>query len=509
MADVESGKNAQPGSPQAREKLTGRRSEHELRAGGTTLRYTANADCLVLRKKGKPLAEMFFVHYALAGNAPRRPVTFVFNGGPGAASAYLHVGALGPRRVALAGDGTLLPPPTSLVDNESSWLAFTDLVFVDPVGTGWSRMLDEAPPAVAKGDAGDGKPKDGADNDEFFQVKRDLDSLCEFISKFLSQHKLWSRPVFIAGESYGGFRVAKLARQLQETAGVGLSGAIAISPALELSLLDGSDYDVLMWADLFPSLVAASVQHGRSRVVAAGTALEEFLPAAERFAGNQLLRLLAGADLLPADERDAIVTRMADYLGLDAAFVARRAGRISAAAFVRELLRDERRVLGLYDASVTALDPFPDRDAFEGPDPTLFAISRVFTAGINMQLREELGVDTERDYELLNVEVNNTWKVDTRKHAFEFQVGAMDDLRYGMTLNPHLRVLITHGYFDLVTPYFASARLAGLMKLTDAQREQLTLQHFPGGHMFYAWDDSRRRFAAMIQDFYASALGAA
>ena len=495
-------------------------TEHTISTAGGPLSFRATADWVVLRKLEKPVAEIFHVYYQKLDQAPGsdvdagRPVTFVFNGGPGAASAYLHVGALGPRRVEFAPDGTLLPPPARLVDNESTWLAFTDLVFVDPVGTGFSRTIAEdagtaAPaadkPAAARPASGDARDKD-KENDEFFKVNRDLESLCEFISKFLSRHKLWSRPVFIAGESYGGFRVGKLARKLQEGFGVGLNGAILISPAMELSLLDGSDYDVLMWSDVFPSQVAAAVHHGRSRAFAAGLAPAEFLPEVERFACSDLLRLLTLGDALPDGERQATLSTAAAYLGLPEAYVARRAARIAHTHFARELLRDERKVVGLYDSTITAHDPFPDRDVFEGADPTLFSLDRVFSGGVNTMLRDQLAVETDLDYHLLSLKVNESWKVDNRKHAFESQLGATDDLRYAMALNPHMKVMITHGFHDLVTPYFSSNRLLGLMKLAPELRQNLTVRHFSGGHMFYAWQESRTEFQAVARDFYRSAL---
>jgi len=489
-------------------------TEHTIATPGGPLSFRATADWVVLRKLEKPVAEIFHVYYRRleeAGNgtaAADRPVTFVFNGGPGAASAFLHVGALGPRRVRFAPDGTLLPPPARLVDNESTWLAFTDLVFVDPVGTGFSRAITDdaatAPAAEkpAPKPASEGTHDKDKENDEFFKVNRDLESLCEFISKFLSKHRLWSRPVFIAGESYGGFRVGKLARKLQEGYGVGLNGAILISPAMEFALLDGSDYDVLMWSDVFPSQVAAAVHHGRSRAIEAGTDPASFLPEVERFATGELLRLLTLGESLPAAERQSTVSRAADYLGLPESYVDLKAARIAHTHFARELLREERKVVGLYDSTITAHDPFPDRDLFEGADPTLFALDRVFSGGINTQL----GVETDLDYHLLSLKVNESWKVDVRKHDFEANVGATDDLRYAMALNPHMKVMITHGFHDLVTPYFASNRLVGLMKLAPGLRGNLTLRHFSGGHMFYAWEQSRADFHATARDFYLSAL---
>ncbi|MGH2871829.1 MAG: S10 family peptidase [Solirubrobacteraceae bacterium] len=470
-------------------------------AAGSTIGYTASAGWIVLRKKEKPSAEIFSVSY-VADGAGERPVTFVFNGGPGASSAYLHMGAVGPLRVAFPADGTLPPMPPRLVTNEESWLAFTDLVFVDPVGTGFSRMIE----GDGKGD--DDKKKSASDEDakEYFGYKRDLESLCEFIGRWLSGQGRWGSPVFIAGESYGGYRVGRLVRMLQETTGIGLNGAVLISPALELGPLAPTDYDVLGWVDLMPTMAAAAMHHGRSRAFAAGTSADDVREEAERFATGDYASLLTRGASMPPTERDRILGRMADLIGLPAEMVARAEGRITIKVFTRELLRDERKVLGLYDATITATDPFPDREAFAGPDPTLAGIGSAYTAAINRQLRSEIGVKTDREYQLLSHEVNEAWRNDAPEHFFLPPVGATDDFRYGMALNPHMKAFITHGRYDLVTPYYASDRLRNLMRLDPEMANRLTVRHFGGGHMFYAWQDSRREFTAAIAAFVADAL---
>ena len=491
------------------ESTNDKKAEHEPPAGAeTTARwkdvdYVASAKWIVLRKKEKPSAEIFSVSYVAQDGAESRPVTFVFNGGPGASSAYLHLGAVGPKRVAFPSDGTLPTMPPQLVQNDESWLAFTDLVFVDPVGTGFSRVIEDE----QKKDGGDDKQKggDGSDPKEYFGYKRDLESLCEFMGRWLSSHGRWGSPVFIAGESYGGYRVGRLVRMLQETAGIGLNGAILISPALEISSLAPTDYDVLAWVDLLPTMAAAAAHHGRSRVFAAGAPLDEVLPEAEAFATGEYASFLARGASMPEEERDRILGRLADFLGLPADLVARAEGRISITTFSRELLRDRRKVLGLYDSTITVTDPFPDRDPFAGPDPTLAGISPAYTMGINRQLRSEIGVETDREYAVLSIEVNAAWKNDAPLHFFVPPVGATDDFRYGMALNPHMKAFITHGRYDLVTPYYATDRLRNLMRLDPEMAGRLTVRHFGGGHMFYAWEESRRDFTAAISAFVADA----
>jgi len=475
----------------------GKSTQHQLALSrNEKLSYEAIADWTLLRKREKAIARIFHVAYiAKTRKRGPRPITFVFNGGPGAASAYLHVGALGPRRVVFNEDGSLPPPPVQLVDNRESWLRFTDLVFVDPVGTGFSRTILE--------EKKDGDKKEGAEqeNTEFWEVERDLESLGEFMQKFLSRHQRWTAPIFIAGESYGGFRVAKLARLLQERYGIGLNGSILISPAIEFSSILGSDYDLMHWVELLPTLAGTAFQHGRSQSASLGESMRQ----AEDFAQGDYLSLLARGASMPEEQRLGITRHMAQLIGLDADLVIRSGGRVPRNVFARELLRDQRRYCGLYDASLTAVDPFPDRLSYEGPDPTLAAIDRIFRAGINAQLRQTLGVETELEYELLSSEANRHWKTKGERFIRQ-QVGAMDDLRYGMVLNPHMQVSISHGHFDLVTPYFSSNRLVQHMKLDESLQDNLHISHYNGGHMFYSWAASRKAFARDIEKLYKGAI---
>jgi carboxypeptidase C (cathepsin A) len=505
MSDDE--KDAQNGKKDAKpdhEPPAGAETSASWGRGRGAIRYTATAKWTVLRKKEKPAAEIFSVSYVAGDGDQDRPVTFVFNGGPGASSAYLHMGAVGPRRVAFPADGTLPEMPPRLVENESSWLAFTDLVFVDPVGTGFSRVIENE----KKGEEKEKKPaEDAADPKEYFGYKRDLESLCEFMGRWLSEHGRWGSAVFIAGESYGGYRVGRLVRMLQESTGIGLNGAILISPALEITGLTPTDYDVLGWVDRVPTMAAAAVHHGRSRAFRKSTALAKVLREAEEFATGEYASFLTRGAAMPAKERSAVMSRLADVVGLSLDLVLRGDGRVSILTFVRELLRDERKVLGLYDATITSTDPFPDRDGLSWPDPTLSGISPAYTMAVNRMLRSEIGVETDREYTLLSYEVNNAWKNDTEHHAFASPPGATDDFRYGMALNPHMQAFITHGQYDLITPYYTSDRLRNLMRLDPQVADRLTVHHFGGGHMFYAWETSRKEFTDAIASFVAGATG--
>ncbi|KAF3890173.1 MULTISPECIES: S10 family peptidase [Nostocales] len=493
-----------PNSPTSRKSST---TEHTLLLGDRQIRYTAASEWQTLFEQEKPVAEMFHVAYLAADEeTSQRPLTFVFNGGPGAASAYLHMGALGPKRISFGERGSLPKPPVRLVDNAESWLSFTDLVFVDPIGTGFSRTIPQDKDTQGK-DSEKANPQEAnkPKETEFWAVERDLKALGEFIQRFLSQKKRWLSPIFIAGESYGGFRVARLARTLQQEFGVGLSGAILISPALEFSLLEGSDYNLTSWATLIPSFAAAAAHHGRAQWAGEPGNLQAHVAAAEQFARATLIPFLALGNTMTSEERQKVYQQLAGLIGLPVTLVERQAARIGIEVFARELLRDRQRIVGLYDASITAIDPFPDRITYEGTDPTLGGLDRLFTGAINSHLRDTLGVETDLSYHLLNFEVFKAWKFEIQGEFKQGFLGSVDDLRVGMALNPYMQVYITHGFFDLVTPYFSSNHLADLMKLDPEIRSNLTLKNFQGGHMFYAWDESRASWFADMNAFYQNA----
>ena len=232
---------------------------------------------------------------------------------------------------------------------------------------------------------------------------------------------------------------------LQESAGIGLNGAILISPALEITRLAPTDYDVLGWIDRVPTMAAAAFHHGRSRAFRKGTSLEKVFREAEEFATGDYASFLTRGASMPAKERTRILSRLADIVGCRSTSSSAARAASGSSRSSRELLRDERKVLGLYDTTITATDPFPDRDEFAWPDPTLSGISPAYTMAVNRMLRSEIGVETDREYTLLSYEVNTAWKNDAERHAFAPPPGATDDFRYGMALNPHMKAFITHG----------------------------------------------------------------
>ena len=467
-----------------------------MRVSKVTQAIEYHAGWTILRKREVPFAEMFSVSYLVKDSKKQRPITFVLNGGPGASSAFLHIGALGPQRAVFTKDGQVASTTAALVDNQETWLQFTDLVFIDPIGTGLSRTVDDVrfEKALPKDETEEKLVPRGENNKEYWAIKRDLDAIGEFVQRFLSEHNRWLSPVYIAGESYGGYRVAKLARSLQENYGVGLAGVSIISPCFELTNLDGSDYEPTSWLEAFPSFALAAAYHGKSRALKKGLPSEESIRKLEQFALQDLSRFFIAGEYLPAVERKKINETYADFVGLDSSYISRKNSHVSIVEFAQNLLQDKSRALGLYDASVTAQNPFPGRDQWIGPDPTFSGIDHVFTSGINHHIRTNLKLKSDRRYHLLSEEAFLNWKNDLATHVFNLRVGAMDDLRYAIALAPGMQVWVTHGYFDLVTPFFASRRLSYLAQLDPEQKRQLSQSNYLGGHMFYTWEQSRKEF---------------
>lgn len=471
----------------------------------------AEAGWLLVREHGVPRAEVFFTSYRAEGRGRARrarSIMFLFNGGPGAASAFLHVGTAGPLRVDFTKDGSTLPPPAKVVPNADTWLRFADLVFVDPVGTGLSRTLAEArleregfDPDEEKTDKRAKAVPDAAKG--FFKLGRDIDVLTEFVSAFLSRHRRWDSPVFIAGESYGGFRVGKLMRALPER-GVGLCGAIMVSPAIDFHMLAGSDYDVQCWVAQTPTMALAAAHHGKIRGRFAGLSRDRLAAAALAFAIDELAPMLLRGDLAPAADRSRVLATLADLIGLPRDLVERCAGRVLIDIFARELLRAEGLLCGLYDAAVTGPNVFPDREGEQtGPDPTLAGITPTFTAGVNTVLRSTIGLDTPREYHLMNHNAWKQWVDERRKGYWERQPECADDARYGLAAVPGLRLLVLHGFYDLVTTFTSSALAVASLRLPPALRSRVSLTNYPGGHMFYTWEGSRRAVCKDVGAFVA------
>ncbi len=456
---------------------------HTLRVADESLRYSAVAGGLPLHEKGKVTAEIFYVAYAKTPADANRPITFVFNGGPGAASAYLHLGAIGPRIVEATDNGEVLGPPPRLIDNDASWLAFTDLVFVDPVGTGYSRAAD------------------GKKESDFWGVEQDTESLAEFIRLYLIHAKRMSSPVFLAGESYGGFRAATITRKLQTSAGISPSGMVLVSPALEFAMIYGEDYDPMPWALGLPSFAAVKLE---SDGVTGRQALKDALQDVERYALTDYLVAIASGAEQGGKEASA---RVAQLTGLPLEQVEQHQARVSPSLFIKEFDRDGGQLLSRYDGSVSGPDPHPSSASPRGPDPVLDATVPLWTAAFVQYAQTDLAYETDEAYRLLNREVRNKWDFGTSPTQQGY-AGVLDDIQEARASNRELEVLIATGYTDLITPYMVPTFLVKqLPPLKGAT--PITVEDYAGGHMLYLRPDSRRALKDDVEAMYRRALSAA
>lgn len=446
-------------------------TRHTLAHPVGPIAYTAVAEFLPLREGAKEeiAGRVFTVTYTADGPAPRRrPVAFVFNGGPGAASAYLHMGALGPKIVTFGEDGALPAPPAPVVDNPDSWLAFADLVFVDPVGTGYSRAT---------------KTEDDAEK-RFWKVDADARAMAEIVRLWLTRNGRWSSPTLLVGESYGGFRIATMADELIQRTGVAVSGLIMVSPVVDFATIR-DESGLLGPALKLPSYAASAAAHG----LASGTP-EQAAAAAERFALGGYLTGLAGLDYRRLDEARGFFAEVARATGLPEELVVRHRGRVPAGVFARELLRPRGRIASIYDGTFTAADPDPAAARLPY-DPFLKGTIPAYTAAFAGYAAEALGVRTEVPFRLLSDRVNRGWEWPRMN-----QPSAVDELQTALTLQPSLRVLIAHGRTDLITPYMASRWVAARLELPAGQSDRVRVAVYEGGHMMYTRAAGRARLAA-------------
>jgi carboxypeptidase C (cathepsin A) len=459
-------------------------THHTITIAGGPLSYTAEAATVALPGAGgKPAAEIFYVAYTRDPLNTKRPITFVFNGGPGAAAAYLHLGGIGPRALAVTDKGELIGPPPRLVDNPSTWLDMTDLVFVDPVGTGYSRTSD------------------AKDEEKFWGVEPDTDALSDFVRLYLTKSARMLSPVFLMGESYGGFRAAALARALQKSGANSPSGVVLISPVLEFSLLNGEDYDPLSWALELPSLAAVNLE---SKGITGRAELGAALKDAEHYALSDYLMELASGAESGGKAASGTVTRLT---GLPAELVERHQARISPSLFIKEFDRTHAQVLSRYDGSVRGPDPNPASSWPTGPDPVLDATVPLWTAAFVQYAGSELGYKTDASYRLLNRDARNKWDFGTSP-THQGYAGVVDDLQDARAANPSLQILIAGGYTDLITPYLASAYLVNQLPALPSAAPIRT-ETYAGGHMLYLRPPSREALKEDVKGMYDRAFKAA
>ena len=448
-------------------------TEHAIDTAAGKLAYTATAGTLpFFNQSGEKSAAVFYIAYVATNPTPNRPVTFVFNGGPGAGSAFLNLGLVGPRILEIGHDAAR----ARLADNPDTWLRFTDLVLIDPIGTGWSR--------AAKAD----------DAKHFWNVRSDADAMAKAIALYVARNNRDGSPKYLLGESYGGLRAAKTARALQREQGIAVNGIIMLSPLIEGWLTFGDDGSALTSALKLPSLAAATLERK-------GTFQPSALADAEKFALTDYLTTLAGLPL-HGDAAQAFYRRVSQASGLPQDVVTQQRGFITGDA-VKTLRSADGKIVSRYDATFAVDDPFPEQRGEHAPDPILDGVARAYGGAFAAYARNELGFKTEMTYQLLAGDVTQGWDwKGGRGH-----VGAESDLRVLLSFSPSFRVLIAHGTADLVTPYGMSRYIVDHMPPFDPPG-RIALKLYRGGHMLYLDPASRRAFTADAAAFYGGESGA-
>jgi carboxypeptidase C (cathepsin A) len=448
-------------------------TQHSIATTAGKLDYTATAGTFSLfDQSGERSAAVFYTAYvAKSENPAGRPVTFVFNGGPGAASAFLNLGMVGPRVAEFGLDGRD-GSSVHLVDNPDTWLAFTDLVLIDPVGTGWSR--------AAKHDGGEA----------FWSVDTDAESMAKVIALYVAKNSRVSSPKFILGESYGGFRAAKVARALPDQQGISVSGVLMMSPMLEGAFQFGGSRFALGAALQLPSLAATELERK-------GTFSQQALADAEHFAMTDYLTTLAGPPL-QGDAAQKFYAHVAAITGLPQDVVARQRGFIGD-AYAKDLRRGEQKIVSHYDATFASDDPNPESPVARGPDPILDGLVRSYGSAFVAYARDELGFKTEMTYNLLARDIAGKWNWGSSRR----QPSVSQDLRDLLSLTPSFRLMIANGYSDMITPFAVSRYVLDHLPPV-ASEGRTALKLYRGGHMFYLDPASRKAFSADARTMYVA-----
>jgi carboxypeptidase C (cathepsin A) len=438
---------------------------------GRTLKYTVTVGALPVRnEKGKTTGEVVFTAYTMAGKD--RPVTFALNGGPGASSVYLNFGAIGPKKVNFGVEGDSPSDPATLHDNPGTWLGFTDLVFIDPVGTGYSRALVDDKEATK----------------QFYSTDSDIQYLSRIVYDWLVKNGRMGSRKYLVGESYGGFRGPRITEYLQTRLGVAMNGVVLLSPYLDPAAYHDENVSPLPWMLTLPSIAAAHLE--REHKLSA----EAMAPIVEYTRGEYASDLMRGRSDPQATDR--VVKKVTELTGLDPLFVKRSGGRIETQAYLREVYRAEGKLGSRYDSNVTAWDPFPYAPHQQTGDPILNGIIAPTTTAMVDFVTRVVGWKYDGRYNALSYEVNKLWHEDK-----DADKGSVSQLREAVANDPGLRVLIAHGWDDLSCPFMASVLIVDQMPaMGDPTRVQV--KNYPGGHMFYARADSQAALTADVKALY-------
>jgi carboxypeptidase C (cathepsin A) len=458
-------------------------TQHSLSLGGQKVNYTATAGHLaLLNDKGESSAMFFYIAYTKdnLANPAERPVTFVFNGGPGSSSVWLHMGALGPKRVVMNDDGTAAGPPYLLADNDYSWLDKTDLVFIDPVQTGFSRPAEEV------------------DKKDFTGYTEDIQSVGDFIHKYVSLNKRWASPKFLAGESYGTTRAAGLSGYLQDRHGMYLNGIVLISAVMNFQTLRESSGNDLPYVMFLPSFAATAYHHNKVDTVKFPDFMS-FLEEVEAFAETEYNTALMKGDRLSREERAALAKRMSTYLGVSEEFIERNNLRINTMLFTKELLRKEEYTVGRFDSTIKGRDKTSGGTTFDFDPSYNLSIFGAYTMAINDHLSRNLKFENpDMVYEILTGKVQ-PWNYGPAQNQY---LDNSVTLQSAIHKNPKLRVLVLNGYYDLATPYFATEYTIAHMFLAPEYRNNVVMKYYHGGHMMYTFPREIKAMTEDVRKFY-------
>ena len=464
-------------------------TDHTIRIGGQEISYQATAGTFLLKDdKGEPTASLFYIAYTRKGvsDSSSRPLAFLYNGGPGSSSVWMHLGAFGPRRVATLDAQPTPPGPYKLTDNANCLLDVTDLVFLDPVGTGYSHAV--------------GKSTDK----DFWGVDEDVKSLAQAIRLYVTRNGRWSSPKFLIGESYGTFRSAALGDYLQGVEGMDLNGIVLVSSVLNLGKISFSPGDDLPYILYLPSYAAAGWYHN---VIPDRPAdLNSYLDEVRRFAYAEYGAALIKGTKLGAAEKTEIAKKIARYTGLTEDYILKANLRIRPDQFLKELLRGKGLVAGRYDSRFTGPGRFMVGESAEY-DPSYTAVAGTFTALLNTYMREELNFKQDRDYAILSGIAGGRWNWDHRAFNFGFP-GAPNveaDLADAMTSNPHLKVQVEVGIYDMATPFFEVEHTIEHLDLPDSIRGNIQAEYYEAGHMMYLHDPDLTKLKGRVAAFISSA----
>ena len=459
-------------------------TKHSIRIGNRQLNYTVSTGFMPIKNavSGDTEARIFYMAYTLDDPPAGRPLMFSFNGGPGSASVWLHMGALGPKRVKMLDDGLMPPAPYEAEENAQTWLDQTDLVFIDPVGTGYSRATK---PELAS---------------KFFGLAGDIESIGEFIRMYLGRNERWSSPLFLVGESYGTTRAAGLSNHLFER-GIALNGIVLVSTVMNFQSLSFADNNDLPLILIFPSYTATAWYHKQLPAELQRKPLREVLNESEQFAMNEYGPAMLRIDKLSAPEKNALLDKFSRLSGLGRDFVDENNFRVTLGEFNKELLRKQRRSTGRLDSRFLGFDKDSAGTSTDF-DPSMTAIRTPYTAVFNEYVRRELGFKSDLEYYILGGGITSPWNWGVNNQYAD----TSQALSSAMRKNPYMKVMVASGYYDMATPYFAAEYTVSAMNLDPQLRRNFTFTYYEAGHMMYIEKESLRKLKTDVTGFIQSSV---